>query len=355
MSESSRRVTPNNRKGRMMKSFARCFLVLVIICVGRIALTADAPTKRARDATYCGRDNLPASCAEGGIGGTNGGDLEGKGLEGRRFALSASKSGKPFPPQKGKKLTDKSGCDRTPLELQIDHCDSGTTAVACQVSSLGGQICGNKNTKGVGVTIVMGYWNARGAYEADSDIVTVACNAEASMMEDQPIANDGALTRCSKDFRFEAKDKNEGLTACIRMQRADYCGDGIAHTFVGTNLDVHTPKNPVERKVCSADKKCYDDCTDGRCFEATWDENGAACVGHTRWTNPGWYKPKDPAHNIDFDKLPCKKEFTEHRNGMLCRPGKKPTDYQLMTRSKINKCEADPPDCTGKDSCPGCE
>jgi hypothetical protein len=85
--------------------------------------------------------------------------------------------------------------------------------------------------------------------------------------------------------------------ACVRMVRADYCGDGTSHTQVGTEIDVYDTF-----KIESADE------TVPGSLEAEWGVDGAQCVLHTRWVSaaygdvqqymqdhcPGRYNPQSP-------------------------------------------------------------
>ena len=59
--------------------------------------------------------------------------------------------------------------------------------------------------------------------------------------------------------------------ACVRPVRADYCGDGTAHTRDGTPIDIFDAIG-IQR----------DEETPGMTFEAAWREDGAVCVRHTR-------------------------------------------------------------------------
>lgn len=59
--------------------------------------------------------------------------------------------------------------------------------------------------------------------------------------------------------------------ACVRLIRADYCGDGSGHTRDGTSIDIFDAIG-IQR----------DETTPGMTFEAAWREDGAVCVRHTR-------------------------------------------------------------------------
>lgn len=59
--------------------------------------------------------------------------------------------------------------------------------------------------------------------------------------------------------------------ACVRMVRADYCGDGVGHTRNGTLIDL------FDRVGIQQDESAP-----GMTFEAAWGPDGAVCVRHTR-------------------------------------------------------------------------
>ena len=63
--------------------------------------------------------------------------------------------------------------------------------------------------------------------------------------------------------------------ACVHMVRADYCGDGVPHTFTGTVIDV-LDNLGIEVQTTSAGRS-------GWYQEAEWDSSGAWCINNTRW------------------------------------------------------------------------
>lgn len=58
---------------------------------------------------------------------------------------------------------------------------------------------------------------------------------------------------------------------CVRLARADYCGDGIGHTRNGTPIAIFDHLG-IQR----------DEPAPGMSFEAAWGPKGAVCVRHTR-------------------------------------------------------------------------
>src|SRR5690242_10952997 len=59
--------------------------------------------------------------------------------------------------------------------------------------------------------------------------------------------------------------------ACVRLVRADYCGDGVGHTRNGAPIDL------FDRVGIQADEPAP-----GMTLEAAFGPDGAACVRHTR-------------------------------------------------------------------------
>lgn len=64
--------------------------------------------------------------------------------------------------------------------------------------------------------------------------------------------------------------------SCVRMARADYCGDGAPHTKDGTSIDNFDDLGIQARGA--RDDAAY-------VFEAGWSPQGAVCVARTRWTD----------------------------------------------------------------------
>lgn len=92
----------------------------------------------------------------------------------------------------------------------------------------------------------------------------------------------GAVAKCSRwGYPPWARGpRGEDLVslhaACVRMVRADYCGDGEAHTKDGTSIDNYDDAGIQTRGA--ADDASY-------VFEAGWSPQGAVCVNHTRWSD----------------------------------------------------------------------
>ena len=112
--------------------------------------------------------------------------------------------------------------------------------------------------------VLQGSWNSTGTYQEGKNLVTFSC------------AN-GALGKC---LRFGYKPwktlNGESLRdyhqACLRMVRADYCGDGIGHTKDGTPINI-SDRLGIQKP----------DAVPQMSFEAAWGVDGAQGINHTRW------------------------------------------------------------------------
>jgi hypothetical protein len=68
---------------------------------------------------------------------------------------------------------------------------------------------------------------------------------------------------------------------CTRLARADYCGDGESHTNDNTVINAWDnlgAPGPILARGATPP---------GMTFEAAWDQNGALCFSHARWTLGG--------------------------------------------------------------------
>lgn len=110
-----------------------------------------------------------------------------------------------------------------------------------------------------------GQWDKTGNYLNNGQI-TFACT-------------DGVLAKCLRlGYKPWQQVNGESLRnyhqACTRMLRADYCGNGIAHTQEGTPIDVYDRLNIQQATPDSA-----------MVFEAAWSPEGAVLLSRTRYPN----------------------------------------------------------------------
>jgi hypothetical protein len=115
---------------------------------------------------------------------------------------------------------------------------------------------------------VAGSWRAQGDSQAATDAITFACTS-------------GAIAKCIR-LGYKPWKTHQGISlqpyhaACVRMVRADYCGDGRPHTVDGTWIDVWDDLG-IRRR----------DERDGHpeVFEAAWSPSGAAYLNMPRWSD----------------------------------------------------------------------
>jgi hypothetical protein len=134
---------------------------------------------------------------------------------------------------------------------------SGTTRTYCAPDSEG-------KSRAIPVA---GSWRTDGTF-ADSDQITFACTS-------------GAIGKCIRLGYKPWKTRNgvalrDYHQSCVRMIRADYCGDGRAHTRDGTNIDIWDNLGVQTRTLDPAHPET---------FEAAWDPHGAVYVSSARWND----------------------------------------------------------------------
>jgi hypothetical protein len=112
---------------------------------------------------------------------------------------------------------------------------------------------------------VRGVWDQTGARNDTSGQLSYSCDS-------------GVIAKCVawgyKPWRV-GPDLHQ---ACTRMARADYCGDGVAHTTAGTRIDLFDGQGIQKPSAVPGD---------GFMFEAGWDAGGAVCVAHPRYRDVG--------------------------------------------------------------------
>lgn len=118
-----------------------------------------------------------------------------------------------------------------------------------------------------GLTLAMplpGYFTDDGRYVADAQRFTITCTG-------------GAIGKCLRfGYRPWAPATN-GIPAealyqtCVRMIRADYCGNGHGWTRNGMPVDLFDAAGILREEA-----------SPGLSFEAAWGPDGASCVAHVR-------------------------------------------------------------------------
>jgi len=109
-----------------------------------------------------------------------------------------------------------------------------------------------------------GRWDEQGRFQLSDQYIAMTCT-------------DGAQAKCVrfgyKPWKLSADGRSlvPLYESCVRMTRADYCGDGTATTLDGTQIDMFDDHGVWES-----------DHPPGFSFEAGWTPQGAVCVNHTR-------------------------------------------------------------------------
>jgi hypothetical protein len=108
-----------------------------------------------------------------------------------------------------------------------------------------------------------GQWDKTGNH-LDNGQITFACT-------------NSVLTKCLRlGYKPWQEVNGQSLRnyhqACTRMLRADYCGNGIAHTQDGTPIDVYDRLN-IQQATLNSDMV----------FEAAWSPDGAVLLNQTRY------------------------------------------------------------------------
>jgi hypothetical protein len=71
----------------------------------------------------------------------------------------------------------------------------------------------------------------------------------------------------------DGKSMRDYYNACVRLVRADYCGDGRAYTREGTSIDLWDDRG-IQKSESGGDASYS--------FEAAWGPDGAVCVARSR-------------------------------------------------------------------------
>ena len=165
------------------------------------------------------------------------------------------------------------------------------------------------------------------------NFVTFACGAmKPNNIEAREWEALGAVGKCllwprpvglPMGFPPTGTDVSEFRT-CIRMVRADYCGDGVSHTKDGTLVEPYRRTEAATHELPPA-----------FIFEANWDERGAICVLHARYVSlPATCREKNFPVRIG-PSLPGKESLSQGQLG---------TEYYCRGKPL-------PPGCTTKGEC----
>lgn len=172
--------------------------------------------------------------------------------------------------------------DGSSVTLRLDEAESFSSAVGDSLrryvisftrpgSDVRAYVCGKDDSGAPIKTIpITGRWNYEegvpggGSKEENFTLITFACQGY-------------ALYKCI-DYGYPPWKKKNGVwlnkhhQACVRMIRADYCGDGRPWTVDGTIINLY------DNLGIQVD-------TEGWPMEAEWDIDGARCLSHQRIQN----------------------------------------------------------------------
>lgn len=274
-----------------MKRFALLTLCLLAAC------PRTGPNVPSPSSDSCRSSDSPATCIRPivfEIGGPQGVYLEGSDIERLHFTALDPLARGVFPPPPGTQLMPAVECGEQQRPLvtvaacrPVPEIPGARGVVTCQVDVQGSEgICRNPlnrrdpdPTHHRGVTMVRGFWDKTGAWKDDAKMVTLSCDAQGNAADAQFDSADGAITKCARTWHLDPDAVHDGFLACIRMARADYCGDGFPHTFAETDVHVLTPRDPPTARDGF--------CQDRYCYEASWSKDGAVCVSRPRWDGEG--------------------------------------------------------------------
>ena len=165
--------------------------------------------------------------------------------------------------------------DGTALPLRIEdvRSEDGLTFYSVAVLADEGPwpLCGTSSGVPVPAIAVVGYWDRSATYVDDSSYFTFGC-ANAAIGK---CVRWGYRPWASANECRGGQCKNRALSdwhrVCVRMVRADYCGDGISHTRSGTRINVYDQLG-IQQSA-----------NPGWGLESEWRPDGAQCINHTRW------------------------------------------------------------------------
>ena len=205
----------------------------------------------------------------------NGIKFNGTDLEGTREDNGITVSGAAFA---GTDMDAELG-DSSATTVRVESATTGEVPgmVTYEIRVGGSNVCAS----GGKALLLPGRWDyATGTLVDDADKFTVACRGAAIAKCSEWGYNDFGTWTENNGTTTQSVSLKKFHQACVRMVRADYCGNGVSHTENGTSIDVfdvaniqtETPGNTMP-------------------LEAEWSAAGASCVKHVRWTstiaNPG--------------------------------------------------------------------
>ena len=100
-------------------------------------------------------------------------------------------------------------------------------------------LCGTAAGSPIPAIAVSGYWDKSASYIDDSDSFTFGCiNAAIGKCVRWGYQPWATASECRHNS-CKTRNLRDWQQACVRLVRADYCGDGIPHTRSGTRINVY--------------------------------------------------------------------------------------------------------------------
>lgn len=121
----------------------------------------------------------------------------------------------------------------------------------------------------------------------------VACDEPAETIGTQSfisyngVSEEMAHAKCDMIFDYPAATLPDHHAACVRMVRADYCGDGTSWTTDGQTINLY------DNLGINTDDADWT-------IDATWSPDGALCVNRIRD-----YQPGSPACVVELFDAEC--------------------------------------------------
>ena len=227
----------------------------------------------------------------------NGRSLNGTSVNGRSLnGTSLSAISTTAPPVTGASVVGSTwtgtASDGTSLPLRIDSAVQGTDKnsdlwfynVSYQTTTGWSPICGTDATGAPILAVpVAGVWSAlttdSAHYAASTTSYTWACRGK-------------SVAKCVELGYKTFKGYTDGMRACVRLLRADYCGTGQSHTVDGTLLNLY-------------DKYGVQLDTEAWGAEAVWGVSGAVCVNANNRTRYQLAQQSEPTCVVPLVSATC--------------------------------------------------
>lgn len=160
-----------------------------------------------------------------------------------------------------------------PLRIEDVSSDAGLSLYSVSVLADGGPVplCGLSDGVPVPAIAVVGYWDRAASYVDDGSYFTFGCvNAAIGKCVRWGYRPWASALEC-RSGQCRSRSLADWHRACVRMVRADYCGDGVSHTRSGTRINVYDQLG-IQQSA-----------NPGWSIESEWRPDGAQCINHTRW------------------------------------------------------------------------